>query len=244
MISGIYKFTSPDGKIYVGQAKDIEARFNQHKWGVKFVNDRFKAVVDKFGFDAISFEILCECPIHDLNDSERHYQDLFDVCGENGLNCRLTPTSDKPIFIRPETLEKMGAPKRGRKFSEEHKTKIGASKVGKKRDPELFKRIVANRKPQVFTEERRKLISDLHKGHKYNNGRVHSEELKAREKIQLDAIRRLGGDCHNAKLLLCTERGIYFETLKDAAIAHNINPVTLNAMMKGRNRNRTSLVYA
>ena len=92
---GIYKITSPSGKIYIGQAIDIEKRLKVYKGlhcrnQVKLYNSLLK-----YGFSQHIFEVIEECIISELNIRERYWQDHYNVLSESGLNCKLTKTDDK-----------------------------------------------------------------------------------------------------------------------------------------------------
>lgn len=53
-----------------------------------------------------------------------------------------------------------------------------------------------------------------------------------------------GGLSYKARAILNTETGIFYETIGEAAVAYNIKRQTLNAMLTGKNPNRTSFIYA
>lgn len=104
---GIYKITSPTKKVYVGQSIDIEKRFSIYKrltckGQIKLYNSFVK-----HGVENHLFEILCECNIHELNEKERYYQDLYSCVGKNGLNLKLTKTTDRNCQISNETKLKI-----------------------------------------------------------------------------------------------------------------------------------------
>ena len=93
---GIYKITSPSGKIYIGQSIDIDTRWSQYKIiskssGQKRLRNSFKS----YGRENHIFEIIEECEEIDLNCRERYWQDFYDVTGENGLNIVLVQCEDK-----------------------------------------------------------------------------------------------------------------------------------------------------
>jgi group I intron endonuclease len=82
---GIYKITSPDGKVYVGQSKDIEKRFISHK---NNVYKRGSGINNSFylhGVENHKFEVIEECDESDLLLKEILYQKEYDSV-ENGLN--------------------------------------------------------------------------------------------------------------------------------------------------------------
>lgn len=60
-ICGIYKITSPSGRIYIGQSEDINRRFHQYKkLNCKKQWLLYKSFV-KYGVDNHIFEIIVEC---------------------------------------------------------------------------------------------------------------------------------------------------------------------------------------
>jgi group I intron endonuclease len=104
---GIYKIVSPTGKFYIGQAINIERRFHEYKrlQGCKTQTILYRSF-KKYGVENHNFEILCECDCIQLNELERHYQDLFDATGPQGLNCYLTKTSSKSGKLSQESIKK------------------------------------------------------------------------------------------------------------------------------------------
>lgn len=69
---GIYKITSPDGKVYVGQSIDIEKRFNQHKTG-NSSNKKLTESIKKYGWENHIIEVILECDIEELNNKESEW---------------------------------------------------------------------------------------------------------------------------------------------------------------------------
>lgn len=103
---GIYKITSPTGKIYVGQSVDIERRTKSYsKMRCKEQIRLYNSIV-KYGFSEHIFEVVEECIIEQLNERERYWQDFYDVLSEEGLNCTLTNTGDKSGVRSKDSLEK------------------------------------------------------------------------------------------------------------------------------------------
>ena len=97
-ICGIYKITSPTGKVYIGQSKNIHKRWNSYK-NMSKGNIRQPKLINsfkKYGVEHHVFEILEICNFEDLNCRERYWQDEFDVIGENGLNCTLIACENNP----------------------------------------------------------------------------------------------------------------------------------------------------
>lgn len=135
-MTGIYKITSPSNKIYIGQSKDIERRFQQYQSNSCRTQIRLIHSFNKYGINSHIFEILEECKKSELNIKERYYQDYYDVIGKQGLNCMLTNTDSLPRVFSEETRLKLTKAKTGVKFSQETKDKISKIHKGKKHSPE------------------------------------------------------------------------------------------------------------
>lgn len=114
MTCGIYKITSPSGKIYIGQTVDIERRFSEYrrKGSAKKQRRLFNSFA-KYGVDSHIFEIVCECPPSDLTRLEREWQQTLDVCGAAGLNCRIVNTEDRAGEFSADSRKRMSAAQRG-----------------------------------------------------------------------------------------------------------------------------------
>ncbi len=112
--SGIYKITSPSGKIYIGQSVNINKRFKEYNkiYNCKSQIKLYNSLI-KYGFDAHTFDIIEECSIEQLNERERYWQDYYDVLN-NGLNCKLTQIKDKSGKLSKETCNKKSLSMKGK----------------------------------------------------------------------------------------------------------------------------------
>ena len=138
---GIYKIISPTNRVYIGQSINVEKRWKSYKTNQNYSSQvRLKNSFDKYGIETHQFILLEECDISNLNEQERYYQDLYDVLGPNGLNCRLTTTESKsgknsiesnikrsitlkgrPKGPRPDVSERNKIVHTGKIISEQHK---------------------------------------------------------------------------------------------------------------------------
>ncbi len=128
---GIYKITSPSGKIYIGQSMDIEKRFKQYENIHTVKQIRLDRSLLKYGYENHNIEFIEECEEDQLNNRERYWQDYYDVIGENGMNCRLQKSDDKSGKLSPETKLKIINALTGRKHSEATKQLIGSYHINK-----------------------------------------------------------------------------------------------------------------
>lgn len=122
---GIYKITSPSGRIYVGQSLDVQKRISHYSrlYNCKGQPKLYRSLL-KYGASEHIFEVVEECEVDQLNVRERYWQDVYSVLGEQGLNCILTKTEDLPRVQSKETLEKRAESNRGKVRSEEAKAKM------------------------------------------------------------------------------------------------------------------------
>jgi len=191
MNSGVYKITSPSGRVYIGQSKNIDRRIKEYK-KMSNCNGQPKLYLSflKHGSENHSYEVLELCDLDIINERERYWQEYFN-CIKEGLNCCYVKTNEKKMVVSDEARKKMSVAGKGKKQSKEHVLKRTESKKGYR----------------------------------------HSEETK-----------RKIANKHN-KLMLNLSNGIFYENTIEAAHSLSMKPTTLQAMMCGRNRNKTSLIY-
>lgn len=85
MSIGIYKITSPSGKIYIGQSTNIEKRFlNYNTKNCNRQKQLFESFLE-FGINNHKFEIIEECEIINLKYKEKFWINFHDSY-KNGLN--------------------------------------------------------------------------------------------------------------------------------------------------------------
>ena len=154
---GIYKITSPTGKIYIGQSIDIERRWNEYKKLSCSQSKKLYNSLKKYKPENHLFEILEECNVDELNSKEEHYI-LLHNSHINGLNIKL---ASKPSWTgkkRPEHSKMLKENGCGFQYTrtEEHKNKIKNGNLGK-----------------VLTEKNKNEISNRFKNTIYiNNGDI------------------------------------------------------------------------
>jgi group I intron endonuclease len=86
---GIYKITSPSGKIYIGQSTDLEKRENDYKILKCEKQPKLYNSLKKYGWENHTFEIIEKCRLDQLNKREIYWGLHYDVLEEKGLNLRL-----------------------------------------------------------------------------------------------------------------------------------------------------------
>lgn len=87
----IYKITSPSGKVYVGQTINLPQRLRQYKSMKKGNQVKLVNSVNKYGWDAHTFEIIEELSYDgnktELNEREKYWIKEHTAFGPYGLNC-------------------------------------------------------------------------------------------------------------------------------------------------------------
>ncbi len=227
---GIYKITAPDGKIYIGQSKNYNKRLQEHKNSVRFKSTFLKKSFDSFGFEAHKFEFIESCCSSMLNDRERYYQDLYDVCGTDGLNMVLTPTSSKPYYARPELLQLWSNKRLGKELSAHHLEAIRKEHARRKElgifqiTPELRRKMslarVGKRKGIPLTTQHRESISKSLMGKPTN---------------------RLP---ENAMEVFNTQTGIFYSTVSEAAFSVGMTQSALSNNLNGKTHKKSDFIYS
>ena len=156
----------------------------------------------------------------ELIDKERYYQDIFSATGKNGLNCKLTKSSDRSGEMSKETRKKMSEANSGKKHSEEIRNKMSIARKGIKLSEETKRKMSDSRKKNMTSEIKQK-ISESQKGRK------HSEKSKL----------------NMSKIILNIETGIFYYGTKEAAESINMKINTLRKKLNGTLKNKTSLIY-
>jgi group I intron endonuclease len=227
---GIYKITSPSGKIYIGQSINIKNRISTYRNKKCSEQPRLYKSILKYGFENHNFEIVCNCDIIELNEKERFYQEFYDCIGEKGLNCVLTKTKDRSGKSSEETKLKISLnntkPFLGRKHTTESKIKMSNSLKGKK-----------SRLGAILSKETKNKISNSHKG------KTASDEVKLKMSISRKGKPRIFYN-DSFKKVFDKETNILYNSVKECSIILNINLTTLRHKLNGTRKNNTSLTYA
>ena len=142
---GIYLITENEtGLVYVGQSKNIERRWKEHK--------KTRPV------DLYTYEILLKCEVQYLNFFEKAFILGYDS-HRNGLNKTIGGTNIRSTHFSEETIAKLSAAGKGNqnalgcKHSEEAIVKRAAANKGKKRSEEAKEKMSAAKKGIPQSEE-------------------------------------------------------------------------------------------
>jgi group I intron endonuclease len=180
---GIYKITSPSDKVYIGQSIDIERRFRHYKRMVCKEQIKIHNSLLKYGVDAHIFEVLELCDTEDLNNRERHYQDLFDSVA-NGLNLLYVKSEHFNGGHSEESKKKISDSLKGRTFTDEHKYRIGLNNSRRIMSDETKEKHRLNGLGKIVSAETKQKQSQSRLGYE------HSAETKQKIAESLKGIQR------------------------------------------------------
>ena len=237
---GIYKITSPTGKVYIGQSNNLKKRWSRYKslnckQQYRIINSLKKHGVENHQFDTIEY-----CSEDELNCSERFWQDQFDVLGKNGLNCVLTVCGEKRRVLSDEFKKRISQTNTGKKASEETKKKMSDSRKGIPKSEETKKRMSERQKGELNHSYGKKLTENhKQKISKSTLGKKHSEESKSKMSPS-----KIGENNVTSKLVLNTQTGIFYYCIREASEAQCIGYSKLRDILSPNSRliNKTDLI--
>jgi group I intron endonuclease len=189
----IYKHTAPNGKAYIGQTNNYQARTNRHKW----TNNQCRAfanAINKYGWDSFTHHILIdELSLQEANDWESFYIFIYNTLSPNGYNLRSGGNNSTPC---EETKRILSERNKGKKHSDESKAKMSLSQKNRLPATEETRKKISlantgNKKKVThkLTDSHKAKIGMAHKGkilseatkeklRVYHTGKRHSEESK------------------------------------------------------------------
>jgi group I intron endonuclease len=196
IITGIYCIENLiDNKKYIGRAKNINIRWGNHR--VELNGKRSNSVAlqnawSKYGENNFKFYIVIECTIRELDELEKFYiKEFHSHTSEWGYNISWggkSPNLGKQTSEETKTklsISNIGKNK-GRKHTIEEKEKMSKNRMGipasNKGKPMLEIQKEKLRKPK--SEETKKKIS------KANKGKINTDETKKRKSIGGQGIKK------------------------------------------------------
>jgi len=257
---GIYKITSPKGRIYIGSSKNITKRFKDYQYLNCKSQTRLYNSFIKYGVDNHIFEIITECDIQEMLSMELHWGLFYNVLDRKaGLNSKLPKNNENYNVVSNETKDKIsksltgrvspmkgkktGKPawnkglklngvshRKGKKLSKESKKKMSLSSIGQ---------VPWNKGISPSNKTREKLSKALKGREVWNKGIKWSEESKKKMSISSK-----GSIPANRKIILDELTGVFYLSITEASQILNMKRRTLQAMLTNQNPNKTSLIYA
>jgi group I intron endonuclease len=249
-ISGIYKITSPSGKIYIGESLDIIRRWYNYKSLNCKRQPKIYNSLKKYGAENHLFEIIEECDTYILRERERYWQEHYNCLGENGLNLQYVECFDGKQVHSLETIEKIRAKNLGKKLSDETKQKLSIAHKGKKLTEEHKRKISesnSGEKNYMFGRKgelnpnfgKEGMRGDKHPFFGLKGEKHHSYGTKASKETRL----KQSVSSAKSKIVLDIHNGIYYNSAKEASKYYGYNLGSLRNMLAGFRKNKTNLIY-
>ena len=217
IIGYIYKLTSPNGKIYIGQTINKKQRkyyynsgnFKQH---IKLWNN-----ANFYNWNpADTFEIIEECYCGEnrskLNEREIYWIEYYNSF-KNGLNCNEGGNGNLGCVFSTESLKKMSESKIGVKHTEERNRKKSEYTKGRK-----------------HTEDSKKKMSE-------NKIKNMTDKVKNKIRVGLIGNNNGIGNKGNAKKIICLTNNIIYDSIKKAAVELNLWETGIVGVCQGKSNN-------
>jgi len=245
-IIGIYKITSPSGKIYIGKSIHINIRKNDYSSKDKCkTQPRLFNSIKKYGWDKHIMEIIEICTVDNLSERERHWQDFYDVLGENGLNCMLTLTSDKSGNLHPDTKRKMSESKKGLNNKtaiatvctltgkEWHSAQMCAEENGIVPNTLIYKLLGKNTNDTPYIYKKNLHLKDT----------MCNQTVRGFKGKNNPMFGKSGKDAPSSKAVICNLTGKTWDTILECAIENGINHITLGGWLRGTSPNKSTFKF-
>jgi group I intron endonuclease len=263
MKSGIYKITSPSGKVYIGQSKDLKRRENEYRNNDIKVKSQTRLYnsFKKHGWENHQFEIIEYCLEDELNCSERFWQDKFDVTGKNGLNCILQNCgAEKRVFsedMRKNMSERMSGennpmyrvdrPPEWREFmsnimKEKFRNKENHPNYGNKYNEERLEKMRLISSGKKASEETKQKMRESHKNKVINEEwRKNISNGKIGDKNPM--FGKYGKLNKNSKIIIDTLTGELIYGVAELSKKTGINRSILKDQLNGYRTNHTTFMF-
>ena len=225
MIGYIYKISTSDDKIYIGQTINLEDRKKRYRNGSCKGQILIHRHIKKYGWDNLLFEVIEITEIDNLNDREMfwidYYKSNYNRYKLNGLNLTDGGEGAKGHITSETTKEKLRQHRLGKKLSDETKEKISATLKGNVMPKQTKEKIRQARIGKKHTIEIKEKISNSMKGIE-------------RAKHTVDSKQKLSDSQKKfMKKVKCLETGIIFNSVSEASKLLNIPQPNISRVCKG-----------
>jgi group I intron endonuclease len=184
-IAHLYRLTSPSGRTYIGIAKNVHKRWQEHSYDARCgSNCALHRAIRKYSFDKFKKEILVTSTFSYVKEMEVKAIAAYSTMAPAGYN--MTEGGDGTVgyIFTDEDRIKIGLAQKGRKHSEESKRARSKKLKGLPLSDETKQKLkdawVRRKLEKPMTDETK------HKLSLASRGKTHSVETKAK----LSAIRK------------------------------------------------------
>lgn len=251
-ICGIYCIENlVNHKKYIGQSIDVLDRLADHRTRLRggyHPNAHLQSSWNTYGEENFNFYIVEECDITNLDIQEIYYIAEFNT-QDDQFGYNVEPGGHAIKNMAEQTKQKISDTLTGRKFSEEHRKKIGEANHRREITDEMRSNMSKNhadvkgsknpRFGKPVSEETRRKISEnrtpLRGEYHPMYGKHPSDEV--REKMRQSHIGLFDGPNHpKCRPVYCPELDESFWGAKEAEIKYNIPASYIAAVLRGRQK--------
>ena len=222
---GIYKVTNMvNGKSYIGQSKNIEQRFKDHKLICRERNIPLKRALQKYGYENFKYEILEECELSNLDDREMFW--INEIKPEYNLDSGGKGSPNHIVTFETRQILKQKGKEFWNNLDNETKNKIITNNL---KGPPLGHKV---------SKETREKLRKCNLGKKQSKETIDKRKNTILEKKRNGYIQTNG---NHKKKIICIETNEIFDSLKQAQEKYNLS--TLCGHLKGRYKTCKGLHY-
>ncbi len=162
----LYKLEFPNGKLYIGGARDLRKRWRGHRsYALGKRSAPVHKAIRKFGLEAVRMVPLAIGPAEYIFDLEIRAISAFNLRDRKyGYNVcvggKIAPTK------APIVAQKVASKNKGRSPSDETRAKISAAGRGRKHSPESIARMSVAQKGRIVSDDAKAKLRVAHTGKK------------------------------------------------------------------------------
>jgi group I intron endonuclease len=161
----VYKFTSPSGKSYIGQTRNLRTRIAAHKSKSGCI--AFRDAISKYGFESFTQEILKDSlTLDEANYWEKFYISEYNSLVPNGYN--LAAGGENSLH-HEETKKKLSDKRKGSRMPESFKKALSEKMKGN-----------TYKKGVPLSDDQKRFLSEMMKGNSYSKGVIKTPEVRAK----------------------------------------------------------------
>lgn len=215
----IYKITNPNGRVYIGKSSDFTARKRQYKCIQLKAQNLITRSLIKYGFDNHTFETI----------------DSFRNTGSY--------SEDKEMFwIRTYMSNRCKFPH----VNGMNMTDGGEGALGVKRSDKFREEAASRGRGRATSDYQKKVASEIHKGNKWNVGRVQGQEERDKRAAKIRGRKMGYEELESRKEMNVILRGkcviVYdsvtgveseYRTISDAASSVGMTNKTFTSIIRG-----------
>lgn len=260
MVEGvIYKYTSPSGKVYIGQTFREAARKREHKSTAfndksRGVTSPFHNAIKKYGYDSFTYEVPYKIDSDDieeataiLNEKEMYYIETLNSRVPNGYNVAIGGESKRGYIMPEERKRKISETNKGHTINEEQRARLKKALIGHKVSEETKEKIRQAHIGKKLSEETKRKLSTIGKGRPRSEEwkRNISKRLKGRPCTWADKVKQTKAKIVKAVLQYTLDGALVKEytSTESASLETGIKMSTLYKCLSGKNKSSGEFIW-